>query len=194
MAQARHMERLSISLDRELARELEELQEESGDSKANLIRRALKTFLMRRHVGAGRPTERDLQVWIGLLATREHVIMDVAHVRLLFSHINGGTPEFWAELREIGEEHGAQYRDKGMSNVADILHVMECANWFLLSPESDHSWALVFTEPSAKPFVQCFLEGFYVNHPSMHVEIVPERTKLRIRATARGSTRTRAAP
>jgi hypothetical protein len=177
------VERLTISLDRELASSLETMQEETGESKANLIRRALRTFVTRTSPHAGRPTERDLRIWTHLLATREHVIMDVSHAKLLFGHLENAPQSFWDELRQIGREHGSQYRDKGMFAVTDMLEVMESANWFLVSPESDHSWALVFTEPSSRPFVQTFLEGFYEDHPA-RVEIVEERTKLRVRARA----------
>lgn len=173
------MERLTISLDDDLAGALDDLQATSGESKANVLRRALRTYMMRQH-GKGRPTQRDLRIWTDLLGSREHVIMDVAHVRLLFNQLGDAPPEFWSELRQIGIEHARQYMDKGLKRVEDMLDIMESANWFIVSPEGERSWALIFTEPSAKPFVRMFLEGFYSEHPA-RVEIVDERTKLRVR-------------
>lgn len=173
------MQRLTISLDDELARQLEELQVSHGDSKANLIRRALRNYLPRPQVGA-RPTDHDLAVWTDLLANREHVILDVAHVRILFEELANAPASFWDGLREIGAEHGRQYRDKGMGKPEDILRVMEAANWFHLAPESDRSWALILTEPSAKPFLQAFLEGF-MTEQTPRAEVLTERTKLRVR-------------
>lgn len=178
------MQRLTISLDDDLARALDELQEHAGDSKANLIRRALRAYVKRqRERGGERPTEFDLRVWTELLANREHVVLDLAHIRLLFTHSLGAPQEFWHELREIGVEHGRQYRDKGMRQPVDILQVMQAANWFLLSPESDRSWALIFTEPTAKPFVKAFLEGFYSELP-VRVDVIEEKTKLRVRVAS----------
>lgn len=173
------MQRLTISLDDELAEALDALQENAGDSKATLIRRALRAYLQ-RHRGSERPTEYDLKIWTELLANREHVILDVAHARLLFNQCADAPPAFWEELYDIGVEHGRQYRDKGIKDPQEVLSLIASANWFYLSPESDHSWALVFTEPSAKPFVRTFLAGFFSEFAS-EVEIVEERTKLRVR-------------
>lgn len=176
------MQRLTISLDDDLARQLDELQDAHGDSKANLIRRALRSSLKTQKLGE-RPSDHDLRVWTELLANREHVILDVAHVRLLFDELANAPSEFWDGLREIGAEHGRQYRDKGMGRPEDILRVMEAANWFHLAPESDRSWALILTEASAKPFVHAFLEGFFRDQDP-RVEVVLERTKLRVRVAA----------
>lgn len=183
------MQRLTISLDDDLARQLDELQEANGDSKANLIRRALRNSLMNRR-GNERPTDHDLQVWTELLANREHVILDVAHLRLLFEALTDAPASFWEGMREVGSEHGRQYRDKGMSSPEDILRVMESANWFHLAPDSDRSWALILTEPSAKPFVQAFLEGFFLELEG-RPEVLVERTKLRVRTPGPSRTRPR---
>lgn len=175
------MERLTISLDDELAGALEDLHQRTGESKANIVRRALRMHARRRQpANGGRPTERDLQIWTELLAHREHIILDVAHVQVLFQHLVDAPPEFWHEIHEIGVEHWRQYRDKGMGRVEDILQIMESANWLILSPESDHSWTLVLNEATAKPFVRAFLVGFYAEHPA-DVEVVEERLKLRVR-------------
>lgn len=177
------MQRLTISLDDDLARALDELQEHGGDSKANLIRRALRSHV-KRQKGGERPTEADLRIWTDLLANREHVIMDIAHVRLLFDYAKDAPPSFWEELYQIGVEHGRQYRDKGLANVGDALAVIESANWFHVAPEGDRSWALIFLEPSAMKFLKSFLSGLFSEHPA-GVEIVEERTKLRVRLTGR---------
>ncbi len=188
------MQRLTISLDDDLSDALDGLADNAGESKALLVRRALRDYL-KRHKGSERPTERDLRTWTELLANREHVIFDVAHVRLLFEQCMEAPREFWDELHLIGNEHGVQYRDKGMTRITDILEVMESANWFHLSPESDRSWALVFTEPTSKPFVRTFLTGFFEPYP-VEVDVIEERTKLRVRiaspAPVSGRTRTAA--
>lgn len=173
------MERLTVSLDDELAGKLELLHQSSGESKANVVRRALRDHLRKDKQAHGRPTEQDLRVWSQLLAHREHVILDVAHLRLLMQQAMDAPDTFWQELHEIGIEHGRQYRDKGMGRVQDMLHVMEAANWLLVSPESDRSWTLVLTDVTSKPFVRVFLEGFYLEHP-VKVDIVEERLKLRV--------------
>lgn len=177
------MQRLTISLDDELAAALDALQDDATDSKANLIRRALRAYVRRQKKGE-RPTERDQQIWTDLLANREHVILDVAHVKLLFEHLQATAPEtFWDELQQIGVEHGTQYQDKGITRPIEFLQVLESANWFHIAPESDSSWALVFTEPSARPFVRAFMMGVFSQYPG-NIEIVDERTKLRVRMGA----------
>lgn len=181
------MQRLTISLDDDLAQALDQLQEHGGDSKANLIRRALRAHVRRQRKGE-RPTEVDLRIWTDLLANREHVILDIAHVRLLFEHAKGAPQEFWDEMYQIGLEHGQQYRDKGLGNVSDVLAVIESANWFHVAPEGDRSWALILIEPSAMPFLRTFLSGLFSQYPG-GVEIVEERTKLRVRITGRTTAR-----
>ncbi|MEA3202260.1 MAG: hypothetical protein QOE90_3688 [Thermoplasmata archaeon] len=175
------MQRLTISLDDDLAGALDSLAGNGGDSKANLVRRALRMYLKRQR-GRDRPTDFDLRTWAELLANREHVILDVAHVRLFFEQLAGSPDSFWTGLREIGAEHGRQYRDKGMADMLDMLRVMESANWFYLAPESDRSWALILTEPSAKPFVKAFLDGF-ASQLDGRAEVIEERTKLRVKVS-----------
>lgn len=191
------MQRLTISLDDDLAKALDAHQDNAGDSKATLIRRALRVYLQRQR-GNERPTEQDLHIWTELLANREHVILDVAHARLLFNQCIDAPPSFWEELFDIGVEHGRQYRDKGMKTPAEVLAVIASANWFYVAPESDRSWALIFTEPSAKPFIRTFLAGFFSEY-AMKVELVEERTKLRVRIASsppmgRAAQRERATP
>lgn len=173
------MERLTISLDDELAHALDALQDEATGSKANIVRRALRSYL-KRHPSGERPTESDLRIWTDLLASRDHVILDVSHVRLIFGQCLDAPPTFWEELTEIGREHASQYKDKGVDRVEDVLRILESANWMYVSRESDRSWALVITEPTSKPFLKAFLTGWF-SEIRPRVEIIDERTKMRVR-------------
>jgi hypothetical protein len=106
----------------------------------------------------------------------EHVIVDIAHWKAIFSEICNGSEEFWSTVYKIGEEHLKEFQDKGLREAKQILEHIEKKNWYRLSVDSEYSYTLILTVSESGKFVKTFFEGIFKNYPR-RVEIIKEHKK-----------------
>jgi hypothetical protein len=173
------MERLSVSLDTESQVIIKQYISKYKGSKANLIRKALEHLKYHEEIQKKIPFE-DIQIYIDYLAKMEHVIVDIAHWKSIFSEIGEGSENFWDEVYQIGIEHWKEYSDKGMRNIQDILEYVEKTNWYKLNIDSENTFTLILTVSESSRFVTTFFRGFFSRY-SREVEIREEYKKIRIR-------------
>lgn len=172
------MERLSVSLDEKSLTFLKRYLSKYNTSKADILRRALQCLDNVEEATEEVPLE-NIRVYIDYLAKMEHVIVDIAHWRAIFSEIGEGSEGFWDEVYKIGEEHRKEYHDKGLREVRQILEYVEKTNWYKLSVDSENSYTLILAASEAGRFVKTFFEGFFKDFPK-NVEITEEHKKIRI--------------
>jgi len=173
------MERLSVSLDDESVNTIKKYLPKYKESKANLIRRALQHLKDYEELQEKTPFE-NIGIYVDYLAKMEHVIVDIAHWKAIFSEIGEGSPQFWEEVYQIGVEHWKEYYDKGIKNIQKVLEYVEKTNWYQLSKDSDDSYTLILTVTEAGKFVTMFFKGFFSRH-SRDIEVTLEYKKIRIR-------------
>ena len=118
-------------------------------------------------------------LYIDYLASMEHVIVDIAHWKAIFSEIGEDSEEFWDEVYKIGEEHRKEYYDKGIKNIQQILEYVEKTNWYKLNIDSENSYTLILSVSEASKFVTTFFKGLF-KHYARDVEIIEEHKKIRI--------------
>ncbi|RLI63049.1 MAG: hypothetical protein DRO67_06365, partial [Candidatus Asgardarchaeum californiense] len=106
------MKRISANFDDESLAILEKYQAKYKGSMSNLLRRALQCLKICEELQEKAPRE-YIQAYVDYLAKMEHVIVDIAHWKTIFSEIGEGSEEFWDKIRRIGEEHLKEYQDKG---------------------------------------------------------------------------------
>jgi len=173
------MERLSISLDKESQDIIKAYLPKYKGSKANLVRRALEH--LKDHEEIQKKVAFDsIKVYIDFLANMEHVIVDIAHWKAIFSEIGEGSEKFWDEVYQIGVEHWKEYSDKGMRNIKQILEYVEKTNWYKLNIDSENTFTLILSVSEASKFVTTFFRGFF-SRQSRNIEISEEFKKIRIR-------------
>jgi len=173
------MERLSISLDEESQEIIKKYLPKYNGSKANLIRRALEHLKVHEEIQKKVSFE-DIEIYIDYLASMEHVIVDIAHWKAIFSEIGEGSNKFWEEVYQIGVEHWKEYSDKGIRNIQKILEYVEKTNWYKLNIDSENTFTLILTVSEASRFVATFFKGFF-SRQSRNIEITEEFKKIRIR-------------
>jgi hypothetical protein len=173
------MERLSVSLDKESLNIINEYLPKYKGSKANLIRRALET--LKNHEDMQKKVSFDtIETYIDFLGSMEHIIVDVAHWKSIFTEIGAGSEQFWKEVYEIGAEHWNEYYDKGIRNIQTILEYVEKTNWYKLNADSENSFTLILTVSETRRFVATFFKGFFSRFPR-EIEINEDYKKIRIR-------------
>lgn len=167
--------RLTVSLDEESLKLIEELQFKYKTSKGDVVRRAVHFYNEFDRLGIPLQT---LRVYVDFLAKGEHVICDVDHWKTLFEEIGEGSKKFWDEVYKIGEMHRDEYADKGLKSVREILEYVEKTNWYRLSVDSENSFTLVLNVPQARRFMRTFFEGLF--RPLLNVDIADTYGKIRI--------------
>jgi len=173
------MRRICANFDNESLNILETYQAKYKGSTANLIRRALQCLKICEEMQEKAPRE-YIQAYIDYLAKMEHVIVDIAHWKVIFSEIGEGSEKFWDEIYKIGEEHLKEYQDKGLKTVRQMLEYVEKTNWYRLSIDSENNFTLILVVSEAGKFVKKFFEGLFKNYPRK-LEIIEEYKKIRIR-------------
>ena len=174
------MKRICANFDDEALAILERYQTKYKGSTANLLRRALQCLKICEEMQEKAPQD-YIKVYIDYLAKMEHVIVDIAHWKVIFSEIGEGSEKFWNEIHMIGEEHLKEYQDKGLKTVKQMLEYVEKTNWYRLSVDSENSFTLILVVSEASKFVKIFFEGLFENYPRK-VEVIEEFKKIRIRA------------
>ena len=173
------MKRLSVSLDEESIGIINEYLPKYKGSKANLIRKALETLKNHENLQKKVPFT-TIETYVDYLASMEHVIVDIAHWKAIFTEINEGSNRFWNEVHDIGAEHWKEYYDKGIRTVQSTLEYVEKTNWYKLNIDSENSFTLILTVSEASRFVATFFKGFFSRHPK-NIEIREDYKKIRIR-------------
>jgi len=174
------MRRVCASLDNESLAIIEKYLPKYKGSKANIIRKALQCLDITEEAQQKAPLEKIL-IYIDYLAKMEHVIVDIAHWKAIFSEIGDGSEKFWDNVNRIGKEHLSEFHDKGLRDIESMLEYVENKNWYKLSKDSENSFTLILTVSEAASFVKAFFEGLFKNYPKK-VEVIEEFKKLRIRA------------
>ena len=173
------MRRICANFDDESFAIIEKYQAKYKGSTANLLCRALQCLKICEELQEKAPQE-YIQAYVDYLAKMEHIIVDIAHWKVIFSEIDKGSEKFWDEIRRIGEEHLKEYQDKELRTVRQILEYVEKTNWYRLSMDSENNFTLILAVSEASRFVKTFFEGLFKNYPRK-VEIIEEFKKIRIR-------------
>jgi len=171
--------RVCAYFDEESLAVLEKYQTKYKGSTANLLRKALQSLKKIEELQEKASFEK-IETYVNKLANMEHLIIDIADGKAIFSEIGQGSEKFWDEIHKIGEEHFKEYQDKGLRTVSQILKHVENTNWFKLNIDSENSFTLILSVSEASRFVKTFFEGLFKNY-SRKVEIIEEFKKIRIR-------------
>jgi len=173
------MRRVCANFDEESLAIIEKYQAKYKGSTANLLRLALRCLKICEEAQEKASLEK-IMTYIDYLAKMEHLLIDIADGKAIFSEIGEGSEKFWDEIYNIGEEHLEEYQDKGLRTVKQMLEYVEKTNWYKLSVDSENSFTLILSVSEASKFVKTFFEGLFDNYPKK-VEIIEEFKKIRVR-------------
>jgi hypothetical protein len=153
--------RITLAIDEETNKLFEQIKKETGISKSELIRRALKFYLRNESIMRGL-ADKKVYSYLDMLPSGEHIILDVDHW-LLFLKLIDTSPEkenFWENCREIARAHGEQLQHK-VSSVEELLERLEACNFFKVMRDSKDSYTLLLGSDIPKKFIRIFLEEVF---------------------------------
>jgi|Deesub1362B_J571_1020462.scaffolds.fasta_scaffold00154_15 hypothetical protein len=153
--------RLSIAVDDKTYKILEKVVRRENKSISEVVRNSISMFSLVVENG-GLDALRSAIVYSELLNCREHVIVDIEIWSAILEIIDERKKDSFFELvRNVGYEHGIQYREKGLRSVEEILKYMEYENWFRLKVNSDRTYTLVLSAKSEQKILEAFLRGVF---------------------------------
>jgi len=121
----------------------------------------------------------NILTYTDYLANSEHLILDIAHWKSIFTEIGEGSKKFWDEIYKTGDFHRKEYFDKGIRDVRQILKYIEKTNWYNLKEDSKNSFTLVLATSESQRFIKTFFDGFFSKYPQK-VELTEEYMKIRV--------------
>jgi len=173
------MKRICANFDEESLDILDQYHAKYKGSTANLLRMALHSLKKLEELQEKAPIEK-IEAYVDKLANMEHLIIDIADGKAIFSEIGEGSEKFWDEIHKIGEEHFKEYQDKGLITATQILKHFEITNWYKLNIDSENNFTLILSVSEGSKFLKTFFSGLFHSY-SRDVEIIEEYKKIRIR-------------
>ncbi len=173
-------ERVTVALDKDTFEVLKRLKEELRMSQSELMREAIK-FYSRHKTLFESIEDKKLYTHAEMLATGEHVILDIDHWLLLLSFIEShpDREKFWELHRVVCRAHAEQFKHRSFS-VEYILKRLEACNFFKLSRTGRNEFTLVLGSDVLKPFIKTELEEIFAGM-GYRVDVKEDLTKLRLK-------------
>lgn len=168
--------RVTIALDDETWRILNELRDREGISQSEVVREALRFY---RRYERLRDLDRDrVMLYIELLSQGEHIILDIDHwiaiMKLMENHPE--KEKFWELHRDVARAHAEEFKGK---NPEYVLKRLEACNFFRMS-QKEGEYALIFVDELTKRFIKVMLEEIF-DYMGIDAEIKEDLMKLRIK-------------
>ena len=171
--------RTSIALDRKTTEMLQILVKKKNTTASEIIRRAITTYFELENARM-KITPDVTKIYTDFLSDGEHMIVDIEHWTAIWEELNEkASDRFWEIIKKSGYEHGMQYRDKGLTDVYDILRYMEVGNYFRIKIDGEGRYTLILSTHTEQRFLKTFLENLF-KAQGLDVTIQEGYGKLRI--------------
>ena len=158
---AKKFTRVSVALDRKSEEMLNILVRKKNTTISEIIRRAINTYFELENA-ATKITPDITKIYTDFLSDGEHCIVDIEHWTAMLDELNKkASDEFWEIMERIGYEHGIQYKNKGLTDVYDILRYMEVGNWFRVKIDGEGSYTLILSTHTSQKFLKIFFENVF---------------------------------
>ena len=172
---SKEVRRITISLDDETARIINELTEEESKNISEVVRGAIQSYYKIKSKGL---KPEALETISELLSEREHVIVDIGLWTAILEEINKNAENnFWKIVGEIGKEYGILLKNKNLKRVYDILKYMESSNWYRVKTISNGTYVLVLTVKAEVKILSYLLREMFKSL-GIPVEIIEGWRKL----------------
>ena len=126
---------------------------------SEIIRRAITTYFELENARM-KITPDVTKIYTDFLSDGEHMIVDIEHWTAIWEELNEkASDRFWEIIKKSGYEHGMQYRDKGLTDVYDILRYMEVGNYFRIKIDGEGRYTLILSTHTEQRFLKTFLEN-----------------------------------
>jgi hypothetical protein len=172
-----------VAFDAATAILLEKMSREAGVSQSEIMRRAIRYYKENQAL-IDPDTKKKIQLYLEMLSTTEHVILDLDHWLLFLSLAESceNNDEFWSGHRQIAKSHSEQLKTR-VHSVEELLRRLETCNFFRLAKNSEKDYTLILGSDLPKKFLKTFLEEYF-SALNIKVEIKEHLAKLTVNVMA----------
>jgi len=153
-------DRLTVSLDEESRKALDELVDQTGGAQSETVRKAIVFYAANFHV-ANCETNVDLEQYHRMLSGGEHVLLDIdfLHGLLDNAEIEDAEPsaDFQDVIDRVAELHAEEYRTR-FTSLADILDWLAFCGFLTARKADDGTYHVVFPTEKVKWFMIRFIQ------------------------------------
>lgn len=170
---AKLFKRLSVAVDEQIIKILDQLAVAKNRTVSDVIREAILTYA---EISEGEVEIREFKQYEEIFERRDNVIVDLEIWIALLDFVNAkGDEEFWKLIENIGYELGLEIKLRGLS-LENLLEQMEMKNLLSFSKEGE-VYILTLVSRSATNMVARLLRGA-LRAMEVDAEIIPGVRKM----------------
>ena len=176
---AEMLRRVSVAMDKNVNKILEELANKENKTISEIIRKAIITY-SKLNEDDHRVDINKIKAYDELLRGREHIILDLEVWIAVLDELNEkASEEFWKIVGEIGYSQGISFVHRGFKRVCDVLRYLEFKNMFRVGKTGKGCNVLILTSRNEQKFVRIFLENVF-KAMGIEVELIEGLRKITI--------------
>ncbi len=157
-------DRVTISLDSESEGALEELTEETDESRSEMVRQALVFYAANFDAALASNSDR-LQTYYEMLSTGEHVLLDVDLLHALLNQMEdpeNRDDEFLKTIDQVATYHAQEYVER-FDSLKDVLDWLSLCGFLTVRRAGERSYHVVFASEQVQWFMLRFFRGSVVD-------------------------------
>ncbi|RLI84449.1 CopG family transcriptional regulator [Archaeoglobales archaeon] len=169
------LRRLSVAMDEETNKILEELVHKENRTASEIIRHAINQYYHFRDI-----SPESIKIYSELLYGREYIILDIELWIAMLDELNEkASDRFWENVRRLAEAHSWQIRNKGFKDLVEVMRYLEYENLFRVKLNGDKNVTLVLSSRNEQKFLKIYLESL-LDNLGYRVKIIEGLRKIMI--------------
>ena len=171
-------DRVTVSLNEDTKSALEELTDQTDESRSELIRKAI-AFYAANFESANTTDSDHLQTYYEMLSTGEHILLDIDLLYALLSQVDDAendNREFTHMVDQVAQYHAQEYAER-FDSLKEVLDWLSLCGFLTVRQTEKGSFHVVFPSESIRSFMIRFIRGSVVDLP-FEIEIEESVSKV----------------
>lgn len=160
-------DRLTVSMDDQARKALDDLVNRTGKGQSELVRRAL-VFYAANFQAANTDVSGSLEEYHKMLASGEHVLLDIDFLHCLLEYaindIDDPDPEFIEAIRQVARFHAMEYTDR-FNELKELLDWLSVCGFLTVRETEANTYHVVFPSRELRWFMTEFIRESTADHP-----------------------------
>ncbi|WP_262175086.1 ribbon-helix-helix protein, CopG family [Haloarcula laminariae] len=159
-------DRVTVSLDDDAKSALEDLAEQTDDSRSEMIREAI-TFYAANFDSAQTSDSDRLHTYYEMLSTGEHVLLDVDLLHVFLSLVDDPDDRdeaFLGMIDQVAEYHAQEYAER-FDSLEEVLDWLSLCGFLTVRRAEAGRYHVVFPSESLRWFMVRFIRGSVTDLP-----------------------------
>ncbi|MFB6070778.1 MAG: ribbon-helix-helix protein, CopG family [Halanaeroarchaeum sp.] len=174
-------DRVTVSLDEDARDALDQLTEQTDESRSELIRQAIGFYAA--NFESARTSDGDrLQTYYEMLSTGEHVLLDVDLLHAFLDAVEESgrdDADFLETVDRVASFHAQEYAER-FDSLGEVLDWLSFCGFLTVRRSEGDVYHVVFPSESLRWFMMRFIEGSVADLP-FDLEIEQSVSKVLIR-------------